>query len=123
MCQYNVTLTTIQSLSTLCATEFPKITKCAAGGRDHLPCCSKRGVSEECQPICQGLQYDPTTSIFTTCSTYIGNIMLCLEEGKLKKLHLFILSVNRPFFYFTTCRNKAVKTVNKVCQWNSFNTN
>ena len=44
----------------------------------------RRGVSEECQTICQGLQFEPTSSIFTTCASYIGNIMMCLEEGEMQ---------------------------------------
>ena len=52
-----------------------------SGGRDHLPCCYKRGVSAECQLLCQGVQYTTDHSIYTKCLAYIGNIMLCLEEG------------------------------------------
>ena len=51
------------------------------GGRDHLPCCARRGVSTECQMLCQGVQYTTDHSIYTKCLSYIGNIMLCLEEG------------------------------------------
>ena len=51
------------------------------GGRDHLPCCARRGVSSDCQMLCQGVQYTADHSIFTKCMSYVGNIMMCLEEG------------------------------------------
>ena len=31
--------------------------------------------------LCQGVQYTIDHSIYTKCLSYIGNIMLCLEEG------------------------------------------
>ena len=31
--------------------------------------------------LCQGVQYTTDHSIYTKCLSYIGNIMLCLEEG------------------------------------------
>ena len=42
------------------------------GGRDHLPCCARRGVSTECQMLCQGVQYTNDHSIYTKCLSYIG---------------------------------------------------
>ena len=41
MCQYNVTMSVVSQLTSVCSDEFSKITKCAAGGRDHLPCCTR----------------------------------------------------------------------------------
>ena len=62
---------------------FFQITKCAAAGRDHLPCCLRRGVPVECQALCQGTQMHSSNSVFDDCFAYIGNIMTCLEDGKL----------------------------------------
>lgn len=50
--------------------------RCAAGGRDHSPCCSRRGVSKKCMPICKGVLSQPSE-----CISYAGNIIQCLEEG------------------------------------------
>ncbi len=81
MCQYNASLSEVRKATKFCDDDLPSVTKCAAGGRDHLPCCARRGVSPECQMICQGVQYTGDHSIYTKCLAYIGNIMLCLEEG------------------------------------------
>jgi Fibronectin type III domain len=43
---------------------------------DHSPCCSRRGVSKNCMPICKGILSSPTE-----CISYAGNIIQCLEEG------------------------------------------
>ena len=59
-----------------------QVTKCAAAGRDHLPCCLRRGVPVECQALCQGTQTHSENSVFGDCFAYIGNIMTCLEDGK-----------------------------------------
>ena len=60
---------------------FLQVTKCAAAGRDHLPCCLRRGVPVECQALCQGTQTHSENSVFGDCFAYIGNIMTCLEDG------------------------------------------
>ena len=72
-----------------------QVTKCAAGGRDHLPCCLRRGVPLECQALCQGTQIHTSNSVYGDCFAYIGNIMACLEEGKYRILKLiFCLKLN-----------------------------
>ena len=112
MCQYNASISESRRLAPLCKEDFPmvrrvsklmikykyynlfiqfekpclyfviKITKCAAAGRDHLPCCIRRGVPVECQALCQGTQLHSQNSVYSDCNAYIGNIMTCLEEGK-----------------------------------------
>lgn len=32
-----------------CEMDFPNIVKCMADGRNHMPCCEKRGVPDLCQ--------------------------------------------------------------------------
>jgi hypothetical protein len=104
MCQYNASLTEIRKLTNLCQDDLAKVTKCAAGGRDHLPCCYRRGVSTECQMLCQGVQYTPDHSIYTKCLSFIGNIMLCLEEGvvslppPVQKFHAQFVGNNKATF-------------------------
>ena len=71
-----------------------QITKCAAAGRDHLPCCLRRGVPVECQALCQGTQTHSENSVFGDCFAYIGNIMTCLEDGI---IHIYYL---HDFFEF-----------------------
>jgi hypothetical protein len=81
MCQYNASISESRRLGPLCKEDFPMITKCAAAGRDHLPCCLRRGVPVECQALCQGTQMHSQNSVFGDCFAYIGNIMTCLEDG------------------------------------------
>lgn len=51
--------------------------KCAAGGRDHTPCCSRRGVVPKCLSLCRGVVPQPPVD----CLAYGGNIIQCFEEG------------------------------------------
>eukprot|EP00095_Tigriopus_kingsejongensis_P012676 maker-scaffold22_size673200-snap-gene-3.19 protein:Tk12676 transcript:maker-scaffold22_size673200-snap-gene-3.19-mRNA-1 annotation:"ig-like and fibronectin type-iii domain-containing protein" len=83
LCSYNVTMTEVRSLAKLCVSELSRLTTCAAGGKDHMPCCARRGVPTECQPLCQGIQPSPGTSTMDKCLSYAGNILTCLEEGSL----------------------------------------
>lgn len=53
------------------------LSKCAAGGRDHTPCCNRRGVIPKCLPLCRGLIPQPPVD----CLAYGGNIIQCFEEG------------------------------------------
>ncbi len=69
-------------LPSKCTEDLGKISKCVSAGRNHLPCCQRRGVSATCQPLCQGIQAVPDSSIFTDCLSYVGNVLTCLEEGK-----------------------------------------
>ena len=74
------------------------IARCAAGGRDHTPCCTRRGVIPSCMSLCRGvIPVTPLTlgsssssssaaassaSNAPDCLSYAGNILQCLEEGK-----------------------------------------
>ena len=84
LCAYNTSMTLIRRLSPVCLSDFPKLSKCASAGRDHLPCCARRGVPTKCQLLCQGIQVEPNTSLFSQCLPYIGNIVTCMEEGKVQ---------------------------------------
>ena len=71
----------IKRLSTECADDFTSLTRCAVGGRDHLPCCARRGVPKKCQPLCQAVHQESTGAAFSSCLPYIGQIVTCFEEG------------------------------------------
>lgn len=53
------------------------LAKCAAAGRDHTPCCQRRGVSQRCLSLCRGVVPQPPVD----CLAYGGNIIQCFEEG------------------------------------------
>ena len=55
------------------------IARCAAGGRDHTPCCNRRGVIPACISLCRGVL--PSTPAGSDCLSYAGNILQCFEEG------------------------------------------
>lgn len=61
------------------------LSKCAAGGRDHTPCCQRRGVPTKCLSLCRGIVPQPAVN----CLPYGGNIIQCFEEGKPVNSFLF----------------------------------
>ena len=71
----------VESLAAVCANEFSTVIRCAVGGRDHLPCCTRRGVPKSCQPLCQSVHQAATGADFVQCIPYIGQVFTCLEEG------------------------------------------
>ena len=71
----------MKALSSVCASEFSKVVRCAGGGRDHLPCCARRGVPAQCQPLCQSVHQQSTGADYQQCLPNIGQIILCYEEG------------------------------------------
>ena len=81
LCNYDARVSQVKALSELCASEFSKVVRCAAGGRDHLPCCARRGVPAQCQPLCQSVHQQSTGADYQQCLPNIGQIILCYEEG------------------------------------------
>lgn len=81
LCSYDANMTDIKLLAGVCSTEFHKLLKCGAGGRNHGACCSRRGVPSACLSLCSGVIVDSLIVTATTCIPYIGNIALCFEEG------------------------------------------
>lgn len=81
LCSYDANISTVRSLARVCADEFSKVVRCAAGGRDHLPCCARRGVPRNCQPLCQAVHQASTGADFLQCLPNIGQIIQCYEEG------------------------------------------
>eukprot|EP00092_Neocalanus_flemingeri_P093803 GFUD01119242.1.p1 GENE.GFUD01119242.1~~GFUD01119242.1.p1 ORF type:complete len:1460 (+),score=180.34 GFUD01119242.1:219-4598(+) len=84
LCSYDANISEVKSLARLCADEFSKVVRCAAGGRDHLPCCARRGVPNNCQPLCQAVHQASTGADFLQCLPNIGQIITCYEEGTTK---------------------------------------
>lgn len=76
LCSYDIRMSDLQTLGSACLASIGAVVRCAAGGRDHSPCCTRRGVSKKCLPICKGI-----LSQATECISYAGNIIQCLEEG------------------------------------------
>ncbi|KRT84950.1 Fibronectin domain-containing protein [Oryctes borbonicus] len=81
LCSYDANMTDIKQLAGVCGSEFHKIIRCGAGGRNHGTCCSRRGVPPVCLSLCTGVIVDSLLVTATTCIPYIGNIVLCYEEG------------------------------------------
>ncbi|XP_019771440.1 Ig-like and fibronectin type-III domain-containing protein 2 isoform X3 [Dendroctonus ponderosae] len=80
LCSYNANMNDIKRLA-VCGTEFHTILRCAAGGRNHGSCCSRRGVPSTCLSLCSGVLVDSLRHTALNCVTYIGNIVQCFEEG------------------------------------------
>jgi hypothetical protein len=76
LCTYDIKMSDLQSLGHECLASVGAIVRCAAGGRDHRPCCTRRGVSKRCLPNCKGILTDPTE-----CVSFAGNMIQCFEEG------------------------------------------
>ncbi len=56
--------------------------------RWYLQCtCYNSYKHPRCQPLCQGIQTSPDSSIYTDCLSYVGNILTCLEEGQYPTIH------------------------------------
>lgn len=77
LCTYNIKMSDFQASGLVCQQQVSTILRCAAGGRDHTQCCSRRGVPNVCLDRCRGV----VSPVNTDCMTYAGNIIQCLEEG------------------------------------------
>ncbi|XP_060521519.1 Ig-like and fibronectin type-III domain-containing protein 2 isoform X2 [Cylas formicarius] len=80
LCTYDANMNDIKRLA-VCGSEFHTILRCAAGGRNHGTCCSRRGVPPACLSLCSGVIVDSLRTTAANCVTYIGNIVQCFEEG------------------------------------------
>ncbi|KAK6628150.1 hypothetical protein RUM43_001962 [Polyplax serrata] len=81
LCSYDASMVDIKNLAGVCGSEFHKLVKCGAGGRNHEKCCTRRGVPTGCLSLCAGAMVDSLLATATTCIPYIGNIVQCFEEG------------------------------------------
>ncbi|XP_037084356.1 Ig-like and fibronectin type-III domain-containing protein 1 [Pollicipes pollicipes] len=76
LCHYDARMSTMRGLAHICAPEYHKLMRCSAGGRDHTPCCRRRGVPSACLPACRG-----QSSLEADCLPFVGNLWQCFEEG------------------------------------------
>ncbi|XP_015794562.1 Ig-like and fibronectin type-III domain-containing protein 2 [Tetranychus urticae] len=83
LCSYSVKVNEILGLGPLCvdAATASIIVRCTVGGRDHKPCCERRGVSPECHGLCNGLIDGTPFQVGTRCGPEGPNILLCVKEG------------------------------------------
>lgn len=86
LCTYDIKMSDMISLRNACENQIGVLAKCFAGGRDHTPCCQRRGVTPNCLSVCRGVMIQPTAE----CFPFIGNIIQCLEEGKVYIILNFI---------------------------------
>ncbi|XP_055693632.1 Ig-like and fibronectin type-III domain-containing protein 1 [Lutzomyia longipalpis] len=66
-----------------CEVDFPSIVKCMADGRNHMPCCEKRGVPDLCQDMCRG-EYTPFTDLLksrVSCAAHTLPALQCILLG------------------------------------------
>ncbi|XP_069163347.1 Ig-like and fibronectin type-III domain-containing protein 2 [Procambarus clarkii] len=80
LCDYNARMSHVRALVVTCTNELTSLLRCAVGGRNHMPCCQRRGVPNACSALCSG-SFNSNNATPTVCMPYIGNIMMCLEEG------------------------------------------
>lgn len=67
----------------MCESDFPKIVKCMADGRNHAPCCEKAHIPDLCQDMCRG-EYTPFTDFLrsrVTCVAHTVPALNCILEG------------------------------------------
>ncbi|XP_045478484.1 Ig-like and fibronectin type-III domain-containing protein 2 [Harmonia axyridis] len=81
LCSYDANMSDIKQLAAVCASEFHKLLRCGAGGRNHGACCERRGVPSNCLSLCAGVIVTSLAETASKCITYIGNIVQCFEEG------------------------------------------
>lgn len=77
LCTYDIKMSDLQSLGGACQAQIGALVRCSAGGRDHTPCCNRRGVPAKCVSMCRGVLTQPAAD----CLSYAGNIIQCFEEG------------------------------------------
>lgn len=83
ICSFDASMSKLKALGGVCASEFSKLLRCGAGGRNHRGCCSRRGVPPACLPLCSGVIVESVIVTVSVCVPYIGNIVQCFEEGAL----------------------------------------
>ncbi|GAB0093957.1 Fibronectin type-III domain-containing protein [Sergentomyia squamirostris] len=77
LCSYDLKMSDLQALASLCQPQMGVLVKCAAGGRDHSTCCARRAVPPKCMSLCHGVVSQSSAE----CLPYAGNVIQCLEEG------------------------------------------
>lgn len=65
----------LQLLALPCSSQLEILVRCGAGGRDHTPCCQRRGIRWECLPICSATMEMTPQAIVSTCIGDAGKII------------------------------------------------
>ncbi|XP_067138192.1 Ig-like and fibronectin type-III domain-containing protein 1 [Centruroides vittatus] len=81
LCTYNVKMSDLEFLALTCANQMDVLIRCGAGGRNHIPCCQRRGVKWDCLTLCEGVLESPPHIVAPTCLVDIGKIVQCMREG------------------------------------------
>ncbi|RWS23337.1 Ig-like and fibronectin type-III domain-containing protein C25G4.10, partial [Leptotrombidium deliense] len=83
LCNVHVKISDAMNLGPICVDTNTANTmiRCAVGGRDHRPCCKRRGVTPECLGLCTGLIEGSPMHIGAKCGQYASSIMICIKEG------------------------------------------
>ena len=83
LCSYHMKITDGLHLGALCADHrtLRTLVRCLAGGRDHRPCCERRGVDARCLDVCIGTMNESPFVIGAKCSKHSGKILQCMVEG------------------------------------------
>ncbi len=81
LCSYKIKVADVFNLSSSCVNSLSTLVRCGAGGRNHVPCCRRRDVSNVCLNVCAGLVDSSPYVVGTRCSQDFGKIIQCMEEG------------------------------------------
>lgn len=81
VCDYRTKMHQVQDVLPGCMADFHKILRCGVGGRNHVPCCRRRGVQRTCLDLCAGVMKQPTSVLGALCIVDLISIVECLEEG------------------------------------------
>ncbi|VDO26227.1 unnamed protein product [Haemonchus placei] len=69
------------SIATTCRVEWPKVSPCLADGRNHTECCRRKGVQNDCLPICAGSTESLGVHSVLCLNLDLQAIYQCLREG------------------------------------------
>ncbi|PIO60287.1 DB module, partial [Teladorsagia circumcincta] len=69
------------SIATTCRSEWPKVSPCLADGRNHTECCRRKGVQNDCLPICAGSTESLGVHSVLCLNLDLQAIYQCLREG------------------------------------------
>lgn len=81
LCSYQMKITDVLNLAPKCGDQMSALVRCGTGGRNHIPCCQRRQVSESCLNLCAGIVETSPMIIARSCSSDLGKILRCMEEG------------------------------------------
>ena len=55
LCTFEMSIQDVLRLAGTCGDQLPGLVRCGSGGRNHIPCCQRRGVNEACLNLCAGM--------------------------------------------------------------------